>query len=96
MAVGCAARPGEGGSGPERVLALCGAGVVSLVLAGEVEAPVFFEVAVADHRAQGEDGFGAGQSPSGSGDVEPVADEVAAGSLDYPSGDGPARGQGLV
>jgi hypothetical protein len=40
------------------------------------------EVAVADHCAQGEDGFGAVQSPSCSGDVEPVADQVAAGSFD--------------
>jgi hypothetical protein len=67
-----------------------------LVLAGEVEGPVFLEVAVADHRAQGEDGFGAVQSPPCSGDVEPVADEVAAGSFYYPGRDGPARGQGLV
>ena len=40
-----------------------------LVLAGEVEAPVLLEVAVADHGAQGEDGFGAVQAPSGSADV---------------------------
>jgi hypothetical protein len=33
------------------------------VFAGEVEAPVFVEVAVADHRAQGEDGFGAFDLP---------------------------------
>ena len=47
------------GSRPERVLALRRAGVEPLVFAGEVEAPVFVEVAVADYRAQGEDGFGA-------------------------------------
>jgi len=29
-----------------------------------VEAPVFLEVAVADHGAQGEDGFGAAQAPT--------------------------------
>jgi hypothetical protein len=52
------------------------------VLAGEVEAPVVFEAAVADHRAQGEDGLGAVQAPLCPGDVEPVADQVAAGSLD--------------
>lgn len=34
------------------------------MLAGEVEAPVFLEVAVADDRAQGQDGFGAVQAPS--------------------------------
>jgi hypothetical protein len=35
-------------------------------------------IAVGDHGAQGEDGFGALESPSGSGDVEPVADKLAA------------------
>jgi hypothetical protein len=39
------------------------------VLAGEVEWPVFLEVAVADYRAEGEDGFGAVQAPSGPADV---------------------------
>jgi hypothetical protein len=34
--------------------------------------------------ARSEDGFGAVQSPWCSGDVEPVADQVAAGSLDDP------------
>src|SRR5580704_15035500 len=63
---------------------------------GEVVAPVLVEVAVADEGAQGEDGFGAVQSPAGSGDVEPVADQVAAGSFDDAGGDGPARGQCLV
>jgi transposase len=37
------------------------------------------EVAVADHRAQREDGFGALKSPPGSGDVEPVADQQVGG-----------------
>jgi hypothetical protein len=55
--------------------------VEPLVFAGEVKAPVLVEVAVADHGAKGEDGFGALESPAGSGDVEPVADQVAAGSL---------------
>jgi len=45
----------------------------------QVEAPVFLEVAVADHGAQGEDGLGAVQAPSCSADVEPVADQVSAG-----------------
>jgi hypothetical protein len=66
------------------------------VFVGEVEAPIFLEVAVADHGAQGEDSFGAGQAPPRSGDVEPVADQVAACSLDDPGRDRPARGQGLV
>jgi hypothetical protein len=52
------------------------------VFAGEVKAPVLVEVAVADHGAKGEDGFGALEPPAGSCDVEPVADQVAAGSLD--------------
>jgi hypothetical protein len=54
------------------------------VFAGEVETPVLVEVAVADHGAQGEAGFGAVESPAGSGDVEPVADQVAACSFDDP------------
>jgi hypothetical protein len=69
-----------------------------VVLAGEAEAPAVVEVAVADDCAQGEDGSGAVQGPSCSGDVEPVADEVAEGSLDHPGGDGrqPARPPGPV
>jgi hypothetical protein len=39
-----------------------GAGVEPLVLAGEVESPVLLEVAVADDRAQGEDGWGVRES----------------------------------
>ena len=85
-----------GGSGAERVLALRRSGVESLVLAGEVEAPVFVEVAVADHRAQGEDGFGALHAPPCCGDVEPVADLLAADSLDDSGRDRPASRQGLV
>jgi hypothetical protein len=46
-------------------LSLLNAGVESLVLAFEVESPVLLEVAVADDGAQGEDGFGAVQAPSG-------------------------------
>jgi hypothetical protein len=45
------------------------------VLAGEVEAPVFIEVAVADDGAEGEDGLGAVQSPSGPCYVEAVGDD---------------------
>jgi len=63
------------GSGAECVLALGCAGVEPLVLAGEVEAPVFLEVTVADDGAQGEDGFGAVEAPSRSCDAESVADD---------------------
>jgi len=45
------------------------------MLEGEVEWPVFLEVAVADHGAEGEDGFGAVQAPSGPADVEAVGDD---------------------
>ena len=62
------------------------------MLLGEVVAPVVVEVAVADHGAQGEDGFGALESPACSGDVEAVADQVAACSFDDAGRDGPARG----
>jgi hypothetical protein len=53
----------RGRSGAECVLALGCVGVEPLVFAGEVEAPVVVEVAVADDGAQGEDGFGAGEAP---------------------------------
>lgn len=66
------------------------------MLAGEVVAPVLFEVAVADHCAEGEDGFGAVQAPSGPSDVEAVGDEVPACSLDDAGRDGPAFREGLV
>lgn len=66
------------------------------MLAGEVEAPVFLEVPVADHRAQGQDGFGAVQAPSGPSNVEAVGDEMPACSLDDAGRDGPAVGEGLV
>jgi hypothetical protein len=56
-------------------LSLLGAGVESLVLAGEVVVPVFLEVAVADGGAEAEDGFGAVQARSGAVDVEAVGDE---------------------
>ena len=73
------------GSGTECVLALGCAGVEPLVFAGQVVAPVVVVVAVGDDGAQGEDRFGALESPPGSGDVESVADQVAACSFD----DGP-------
>src|ERR1700733_4134523 len=83
-------------SSAECVFRLFGAGIEALVLAGAVIAPVLFEVAVADHCAEGEDGFGAVQAPSGPSDVEAVGDEVPAGSLDDAGGDGPAFCEGLV
>src|SRR5215470_6282178 len=84
------------GSGTDCVLALGCAGVEPLVFAGQVVAPVVVVVAVGDDGAQGEDRFGASESPPGSGDVEPVADQVAACSFDDAGGDGPSRGQGLI
>jgi hypothetical protein len=65
------------------------------VLAGEVEAPVVLEVA-ADDRAQGEDRFGAVQSPSRASYVEAVGDQVAACALDDAGRDRPAGCEGLV
>ena len=41
-----------------------------------------------------EDGFGALESPAGSGDIEPVGYEVSAGAFDDAGGDGPAVGEG--
>jgi hypothetical protein len=56
-------------------LSLLNAGVEPLVLAFEVVVPVLLEVAVADDCAQGEDGFGAVQSPSRASYVEAVGDD---------------------
>jgi hypothetical protein len=53
-----------------------------LVLAGEVEAPVLLEVAVADDRAQGEDSFEAVQAPARASDREAVGYQVAECALD--------------
>ena len=64
--------------------------MVALVFALEVPGVVGFEVAVADEGAEFEDGFGAGQGPAGSGDVEAVFDQVAAGAFDDAGGDRPA------
>jgi hypothetical protein len=69
--------------------------VEPLALAGDVESPVFVEVAVGDDSAEGEDGLGAVEAPSRA-DVEAVGCEVAAGSLDGAGRDRPAGGQGLV
>ena len=56
--------------------------VVSFLV--EVVAPVGVEVAVGVDGAYFEDGFGAGESPSGSGDVHAVFDDVPARAFDDP------------
>src|SRR4029453_13194407 len=66
------------------------------VFLGEVEAPVGVEVTVGDQGTQLEDGLGAVQTPAGAGDVQPVADQVAAGAFDHAGGDRPAAFQGGV
>jgi hypothetical protein len=60
-------------------LPLLNAGVEPLMLALKVKSPVLLEVAVADHRAQGQDRFGPIQAPSRSSYVETVGDQVAIG-----------------
>lgn len=66
------------------------------MLAVEVIAPVGREVSTGSHSAEFQDGFGSGQAPPGAGDVQPVADQVAAGALDDAGGDRPAILQRLV
>ena len=66
------------------------------MLAGEVESPVLLEVAIADDRAEGEDGFGPVQAPSRSSNRETIRDQMPARALDDPGRDRPARFQGLV
>jgi hypothetical protein len=58
------------------ILPLYGAGIEPLVLAGKMEAPVLLEVAVADDRAEGEDGFGTAQAPSGPSYIEAVGGDA--------------------
>jgi hypothetical protein len=58
--------------------------VDSVVFALEVLLPVDVEVAVAMQGAELEDGFCAGESPAGAGDVQAVLDEVAACAFDRP------------
>ncbi len=67
----------------------------SVVFALEVVLPVDVEVAVAVQGAELEDGFCAGESPAGAGDVQAVLDEVAAGAFDDAGGDRPTRLQCL-
>ena len=61
-----------------------------------VKAPVLLKVAAAPQRTQLEHGFGPRQAPSGAGDVEPVPDEMTAGTLDDTVGDRQAQSQVLV
>jgi hypothetical protein len=74
--LGAALLKGSCGSGD------CGVEVANVVVAAafsfEVVSPVLFEVAVAVEGAEFEDGFGAGESPAGSGEVHAVFDEVEA------------------
>ena len=72
-------------------MAVAVSGVVdAFVLAAEVEAPVVLEVAGGDEGAELEDGLGAFEAPSCARYVHSVLDDVPAGALDYPGGDGPA------
>ena len=72
---------------------LVGGWVEAFVLAREVVSPVGVEVAVVDQGTELEDGFGSFESPAAAGDVEAVADQVAAGTFDRTGGDRPARGE---
>src|SRR5712691_9123878 len=66
-------------------------GVVdAFVLAAEMEAPVGVEVAAGEQGAEFQDGLGAFESPSCARYVHSVLDDVPAGALDDPGGDGPA------
>ena len=90
--------PGKGRyeSTGEGLCELVSCGVEALVLPGEVERPGLGEVAVADDGAEGQDGFGPGETPSTAGDVESGGDEVTFRSFDDPAGDRPAGLQSLV
>ncbi|MCX4404606.1 MULTISPECIES: hypothetical protein [unclassified Streptomyces] len=61
-----------------------------------VPGPVGVEVAVGADGAQFEYGFGAGEAPTGAGDVQAVFGQVAACSLDDAGGDRPAASQSGV
>ena len=67
--------------------------VDAFVLAAEVEAPVVLEVAAGDEGAELQDGLGAFEAPSRARYVHSVLDDVPAGALDDPGGDGPALRQ---
>src|SRR5271157_6457379 len=59
----------------------------------QVEGPVGVEVAAGDDGAELQDGLGAFESPSRARDIHSVLDDVPAGALDDPGGDGPAFAQ---
>jgi hypothetical protein len=61
--------------------------VDAFVLSAEVEGPVVLEVAAGDDGAELEDGLGAFQAPPR---ARYVLNDVPAGSLNDPGGDGPA------
>src|SRR5437763_10541379 len=64
--------------------------VDAFVLSAEVEGPVVLEVAAGDDGAELEDGLGSFQAPPRARYVHSVLDDVPAGSLNDPGGDGPA------
>ncbi|WP_158813101.1 hypothetical protein [Streptomyces rimosus] len=59
---------------------------------GDVVAPIGIETAVTDQHTELQDGFVAGKAPAGSGDVEPVGNQVTADAFDTPV----AMGQSTV
>ena len=70
------------------------ASMTSLVLLLQVEGPVGIEVAVGGEGAEFEYGFGSGEGPAGTGDVQAIFDQVAAGAFDDAGGDRSACPQG--
>ena len=64
--------------------------VDALMFLAQVEAPARVEVAAGDDGAELQDGLGAFESPSRARDIHSVLDDVPAGALDDPGGDGPA------
>src|ERR1700741_3002915 len=70
--------------------------VVPRVLLLLVEGPVLVEVAAGPQRSGLKDRLRGGQRPAGPGDLQAIDDQVTAGALDGPSGDGKPRGKVLV
>src|ERR1700750_1369504 len=87
--VGCGSFEGSWFRCEDMAVAVSGV-VDAFVLAAEVETPVVLEVAGGDEGAELEDGLGAFEAPSCARYVHSVLDDVPAGALDYPGGDGPA------